>query len=53
MSVHSLESLEKELYRSYGENLEINLKEDSPLFQEVMDFPKKACFNMKKLLNLN
>jgi len=48
-----LESLEKELRKSYNENLEIRLSEDSPVFSEIMSFNRSASSKIKSILNLN
>ncbi len=53
MAKNRLESLEMEFRKSYNENLEINLSEDSPLFSEIMAFKRSASANIKKMLHLN
>jgi hypothetical protein len=53
MPQERLESLERELKRSYSENLELNLNSNSPTFTDIMAFTKVASFNIKRLLRLN
>ncbi len=48
---HLLEYLEKELYKSYSENLEIRVTPDSPIFREILSARNSS--KMKRILNLN
>ena len=53
MSRDRLDSLERELDRSYSENLELNLDSKSPTFSEIMHMNKVASLNIKRMLRLN